>query len=103
MGAIADFIARRLWWGLLWLSRRVWIKNLQLKMLVFVPQNRRDRFKHTLIAQNRFARKHGLRLLTLSIYLVIASGFLTTCYFIVLWIFDSGLIAPIPQPEDTQR
>jgi hypothetical protein len=94
MSAIASFLARHCWWWMLYLMRRPWIKRLQHRWLEAVPGERYLRFPDSFMRQNRFARRYGLPLLTLSINLFLASVFITFAYYTITYLYEGGYLNP---------
>jgi hypothetical protein len=75
---IARFLARRLWWSMLWLMRRRWMRRLQQAAISLSPEGpKRDRARESLLEQERLARRWGLPLLTFSIRMLMLSILLT--------------------------
>lgn len=60
---MVDWIARRIWFALLWWIRGPFIRRMQRAGLRLVPNRYRDRARQAQIAQERFARRIGLPLL----------------------------------------
>ena len=97
MSAIADFLARRSWFWMLYFMRRPWIKRLQHRWLRAVPDDPYLHFPESYIKQNRFARRWGLPLLRLSYNLFLASVFITCAYFIAVSMYENGDFNPPPK------
>lgn len=97
MSAIAHWIARQLWWWMLWLMRRPWIKRLQRASTRLGGPNRQRRNWESLKRQNAFAMRHGLRVLTFSITLLLASAVVTGSYMLLLKLQETGALQ-VPQP-----
>jgi hypothetical protein len=57
-------------------------------------ERRRAKMMESMRRQNRFARRIGLPLLTLSVNLLLASVILTTSYLTVLRLYESGYLQP---------
>ncbi|MBN9500963.1 MAG: hypothetical protein BGO01_06150 [Armatimonadetes bacterium 55-13] len=94
MSAFARFLARISWKGMLWLMRRPWMKSLQRASTnLFPPGQKRERAKLSMVRQNKFARKVGLPILTVAYNLLLASVILTTSYFVVLNLYESGALS----------
>ena len=90
VNAIARWMARKTWWVMLWLMRRHWMRALQQGSMKLVPASRRANARESLVRQNRFARKHGVPLLTFMFKLLLASFVFTACYFAALWFLATG-------------
>lgn len=65
MLSLSDWIARRIWFSILWLMRRDFIRNLQA--LGFKGDRRA-----ALVKQNLFAYKYGLRILRGIVFMFLA-------------------------------
>lgn len=100
MSSLADFLARRLWWSLLWLMRRPWMRRFQDGAFRLVPEKRRPGALRNHYRQNAFARRYGLRGLRLVILAFLASVSLTVIAYTVLLLLDAGLLV---QPEFPTR
>jgi len=77
---------------MLWLMRRPWMKRLQRNSAKLFPASMQDRAHRSMVRQNRFARRIGLPMLTVSMNLFLASILLTTTYFAVLSLYESGTL-----------
>lgn len=92
MKPIAHWIARRVWWAMLWFIRRPKIRRLQRMGLNLVPESRRERARQNTRRQEQWARRYGLTILTWSftflLYVVVA----TLAYLTVLRIISEGWI-----------
>jgi predicted MFS family arabinose efflux permease len=97
MSAIANFLARRCWYWMLYFMRRPWMKRLQHRWLREVPGDRHLQFPNSFKNQNRFARRWGLPLLQLSFNLFLASVFVTFAYFTAVTMYENGLFNPPPK------
>lgn len=104
---MARWLARRLWYGMLWLIRRPLSRKLQRAAVNLAPPHRREKVRTSMIQQERFARRIGLPLLTFVIRLFFVSVFLTfTLLFILTAQAEGWLIIPTrealnlpPEPE----
>jgi hypothetical protein len=99
MNAFAQYLARHLWGAMLWLMRRPWIKWLQRKSWHLFPDRFKPRARRSLNRQNRFARRYGLRMLTATLSLFLASIAVTACFMFALYLIDSGALTV---PEDVR-
>ncbi len=99
MSAIAKYLARHLWGAMLWLMRRPWIKFLQRKSWHIFPASMQPRARVSFNRQNRFARRYGLRMLTATISLFLASMAVTACFMFALYLIDSGTLTV---PDDVR-
>jgi len=92
MSALARYLARVLWWSMLWLMRRPWMKALQRKSTTIFGGRFQEKARHSLVSQNRFARKHGLVMLTVALNLMLASFAVTGTYFAVIALYENGTL-----------
>lgn len=67
---------------------------MQRTMLGLVPERYREAARQSGIRQEKFARKHGLMLLTLSLNLLFLSILATLTYMFMLEAFERGWIVP---------
>lgn len=79
---------------MLWLMRRRWIRHLQRLPLRYANAGRRETVKRRMLEQDRFARRHGLRLLTFAILLFLWSVALTIVYIAGYALLDAGMLRP---------
>ena len=93
---IAKFLARRLWYGMLWLIRRPWVRRWQRASYRMLPPRIRDRAWQVHLKQERFARKWGLPTLTVAIAVLMFSIALTMVYWFVVWLWAGGWLS-LPQ------
>lgn len=99
-----DWLARQIWWGMLWLIRRPLSRRLQRASLKLAPESKREKFRQSMIAQERFARRIGLPVLRFVLRVFFLSAFLTLAISYVLDEIEAGrLIIPTQQALDTQR
>lgn len=94
MRRIALLFARPTWWGLVWLMRRGWMRRAQEWPARFLRGERRATFLRRHYAQNRFARRIGLPLLTLAYELLLASALISIMYQGALKLIDGGYVSP---------
>ncbi|MGV3618392.1 MAG: hypothetical protein ACO1SV_23955 [Fimbriimonas sp.] len=92
MSRLASILSRIVWWWALWLMRRSWMKRLQRRAENWLPERKRPAARASVLRQNRFARRYGLKILNVSISLVMASVLLTGCFHLALYMYDSGLL-----------
>jgi len=88
MSEIARWLARIVWWQMLRFLRVSWVRRWRRRWLQIVPASTARR----MIRQDRFARHHGLTVLTFSFTMLLASLAITSCYFVVLDLIGSGTI-----------
>ena len=98
MSALANDMARLLWWYMLWLMRRPWMKALQRRWLRMGSEARQIARLRGFIKQNRFARRWGLLVIRIGMNFVLASALLTIVYLAVLNLYLSGAFSG-PKPE----
>lgn len=91
---MALLLARPTWWGLVWLMRRGWMRRAQEWPAKFLRGERRATFLRRHYAQNRFARRIGLPLLTIAYELLLGSLLLSVMYQGALRLIESGYIFP---------
>ncbi|MES1227289.1 MAG: hypothetical protein ABUL72_01380 [Armatimonadota bacterium] len=92
------FAARRLWWGMLWIIRRPSMRRLQRASVNLFPESRRAKVHESALRQERFARKYGLAVVTLSLNVLALSLLLTGTYALVTTAIDRGWIV-MPSQE----
>ncbi len=107
MNRIALFLARRLWWGMLWLMRRRWMRRLQRAAIDLSPEGpKRERARQSLLDQERLARRWGLPLLTFSLRMLMLSILLTLLWNLY-WEAEARdafeFIREIPNAAETLR
>ena len=92
MSAFARYLARQLWWGMLWLMRRPAILRLQRASIAWLPAPAQARAVNSLHRQNRFARKYGLGSLTVMFNFLLASIAISATYEIVTSMYEGGYL-----------
>ncbi|MBC8064326.1 MAG: hypothetical protein H7Y17_05815 [Chlorobia bacterium] len=70
------------------------MKKLQRASANLFPAHKREKAWTSMKRQNSWARRVGLRLLTFSINMLLASMIITTTYFVVLGIYEGGYFEP---------
>ena len=88
MSRLARWLARLVWGHMLWTMRRPRIKRLRRKFAHRPWGN--ERVWNSIRAQDKFARRYGLRFLTGLFSLVLASIALTLTLLLVLRLFEAG-------------
>ena len=81
MNFIATRIARNIWAAMIWFMRRPWMRRLQRNSIKIVPEGRmRDKAWDNYRRREKFARRHGLGILTgvVSLFLY---GFAFVCVY----------------------
>lgn len=101
------WLARRIWFFMLWLIRRPGSRILQRAAINLSPPHKREKVRASINRQEKFARKIGLPLLTFVINLFFVSVGLT---FVLLFVLNAQaegwLIIPtqealnLPQEQD---
>lgn len=90
MSWLANEMARLLWWYMLWLMRRPWMKALQRRWLTWVRPHKRVAAKKAVLKQNKWARKWGLRTLSIAMNVVLASLIITITYLVAINLYEVG-------------
>ncbi|MBI1755666.1 MAG: hypothetical protein HYR64_00985 [Fimbriimonas ginsengisoli] len=90
MSKIAHRFARLVWYGCLWLMRRPWMKRLQRSSRRLFPPALQGRAQESLLRQNRFARRFGLRILTVLFTFMLGYMALVVAYVGVIALYESG-------------
>lgn len=96
MSALAKFIARWIWWWCLWLMRRPWMKALQRRSRFLYPPSARGRATEALVRQNRFARRHGVSIISFVIQLFFAYAIVMYTFVVALSLYEDGFFALPP-------
>lgn len=78
--------------------RRPSIRRLQRRSYAWGGAARREKARQNMMRQERFARRHGLGLLSFVILLLEASVVVTFAYLFALRLYDSGLFKPPVAP-----
>lgn len=78
------WIARRLWFAILWAVRRPSSRRFQRQLVALVPERFRATFVRRMMAQERFARRIGLKVLTfvVNLFLLSVSAGLLLSFFL---------------------
>jgi hypothetical protein len=100
MSAIAARLARVLWFYMLWLMRRPWMKALQRRSMGFFRVRENPRKWEHFKKQNRWARRWGLPMLVFSINLLLGSVLLTFTYLTAINLYTSGALQVPEKPVD---
>jgi hypothetical protein len=90
MSDLARWLARRVWWYILRFMRLRPVRRSRRWWLDRVPPSTARR----MIRQDRFARRHGLALLSFSLTVMLASFAITGCYFVAMALIQSGVLRP---------
>lgn len=98
MSVVARWLARRLWFAMLWLMRRPGIKRLRRGFPSLLPSSMRARAWESVKRQDRLARRYGLALLTGMMTLLLASIFVTATFVGTLKLYEQGALT-VPSRE----
>lgn len=102
MTVVSRWLARRFWWGILWLMRKPWMRRAQEAPLQWFSESFRSRALESNKRQNALARKIGLPLLTVLIDMIIAVCAISVAVQLLLMANDQGwLQAPDTLIEKT--
>ena len=94
MERAATWIARRVWWGSLWLMRRSAVRRLQRVSMRWMGPERAARAYRGLVRQNALARRVGLPTIRALILAVLVSLALQLVYSSALTLVESGVLRP---------
>ena len=97
MSAVARYLARVSWWFMLRVMRQPWMKRLQRRWLLMVREHKREAAWASVCRQNKFARRYGLTMLTVSYNLLLASILVTWVFFLLLDWQEKGYLAPLDE------
>lgn len=100
VSALARWLARRAWWGMLFLMRRPWMRWAQERAVRTLPASARAGVRRSVADQNRFARKIGLPMLTVAFNLLLASMAITGIYYFLLYLAETGALR-VPEKNGT--
>lgn len=92
MRALADWLGDRAWAQMIWLMRRRWMRRLQEASVRWLPEKRQARARANIVRQNRLARRHGRRLMSFVVLLLMWSVTLTVAWRVSLSLVDSGVL-----------
>jgi len=81
---------------MLWLIRRPSARRMQRAALNLVPSRYREAARLSGVKQERFARKYGLAVVSLSLNLIMLSVVASLAYAFMLEAFERGWIVPRP-------
>ncbi len=91
MSELAAWMARKVWAYIVLFMRLPWVRRFRRTWMRCIPEGTRRR----MIAQDRFARRHGVAVLRFSLTLMLASLAITGSYYAALALFHSGVIGQI--------
>lgn len=92
MSFLARILARELWWAMLWLMRRRWMKNLQRASVRMLREEKRAKAQESIKRQNAFARRIGLPLMVFAMNLMLGSILVTAAFFLLVKLGESGAL-----------
>jgi hypothetical protein len=92
--SISEWLARRIWFAMLWWMRRPWLKRIR-RTLPFIPEHKRAEAWRRIKAQDAWARKHGLSIVTVAVNVMLASLLFTSAYMALLTLTERGLLGPM--------
>ncbi len=95
------WLARQLWFVMLWWMRRPFIRRLQRMSLAYVMRRKGESARTKYLSQERWARRHGLNLIHTSLRLLMISIGCTAIYFGFLEAVEKGYFQ-IPVPEESR-
>lgn len=81
---LARPIARLIWYAMLWFMRRPLIKRMRRAAPNLLPPEKREKAWRNMVEQDRWARKHGVQILTVAVGFFLLSLFLVVTYLILL-------------------
>ena len=79
---------------MLWVMRRDWMKRIQRGMFALIPATARASVYRRHVRQNRFARRYGLRILTMSLNLLLGTILLCAVYLTATEMYVAGVFNP---------
>ena len=85
MESLAEWIAKNIWFGMLWLMRRNWMRKLHSIALGSLPKSARNAILHQMNRQDRFALRNGRMILKFAI-LVLLSSLAISIAFEIFWL-----------------
>lgn len=98
--SLSAFLARHLWWAMLWWMRRPFIRRLQRWSLTLFPEGpKREKARQNYLRQERFARRIGLPVLRVAVGAFVVVVQLTLVYFLILEAFNRGWIPTTLKPN----
>lgn len=93
MTPILNWLARRLWYLMLWTMRRPPIKRLRLTFPKYLPPSQREKAWQSFRNQERFARKYGLTLTRWIVGIVLFIFLFQLIGAGVYWMYAEGLLS----------
>lgn len=103
LSTIANVAARRLWYGMIWLMRRRWMRRLQTFSMRWMAPERRERAYRGLVKQNAFARRIGLPMLRVMFQAILVSIAISCAYHLSVALIQDGYLARPESPSDNLR
>ena len=89
-------VARHVWAGMLWFMRRPRIKRMRRRIWERWPEPARSRIRSSIVRQDRWALRHGLRMLTGLFGFALGCLIVFGTYYLALWVLESG-VATMPE------
>lgn len=102
MSVLGRWLARRLWFQMLWLMRRPPIKRFRREFTRLLPQRMRAGAWESVKRQDRMARRYGLAVLTGMMTLLLASIFVTAAFVGTLKLYEQGALTVPDRARSTQ-
>jgi hypothetical protein len=100
MTQCAHWLARHVWWFLLWFLRRPAIKLFRATAHQRLPKSMQAKAHRNVVEHDKFARKYGVQVLTIMFLILITSILLSLTGWVVLRMIDNGVI-PTGNPKGT--
>jgi len=102
MTVVSRWLARRFWWGILWVMRKPWMRRAQEAPLQWFSESFRQKALESNKRQNSLARKIGLPLITVLIDMIFAVLAISIAVQLLLMAHEQGwLQAPDTLIEKT--
>jgi hypothetical protein len=93
---LAYRIARVVWWGMLWFMRRRAIRRMRTKSWAMWPEPIRGRIKRSMLAQDKWALRHGLRIVTAITAFTLGCMIMWLIFTLCQFLLDNGVFT-IPE------
>ena len=82
---------------MLWFLRRPPVKRFRARSHLLLPERARENARRNIVRQDRFARRYGLKVLTVSFFFLTASVLLSFTAMVALHLLDNGWLT---YPQD---
>jgi hypothetical protein len=89
---LANWLARRLWWGMMWWMRLPRIKRLRHRVFGFAADSPNRARREAILKQEMLARRHGLTILRYAILFLELSIIFTLLYSQGLRFMEQGFM-----------